>query len=60
MSNDKILSERLVEILQSNNLINDKSSKQFKEELEQGVITSDDWVKYIELQMMEELKSEEE
>lgn len=44
----------------SNNLINNKSAKQFQDELAKGQITSDDWVKYIELQMMEESKTEEE
>ena len=60
MTNDEILAERVWGVLQSSNLINAKSAKQFKEELANGDITSDDWVKYMELQMMEELKSEEE
>ena len=60
MSNDKILSERIFTILKSNNLINEKSEKQFKSELAKGQITTDDWVKFTELQMMEESKSEEE
>ena len=60
MSNDKILADQIANILLSQNLINEKSLTQLKKELTDGNITSDDWVTYIELQMLEESKSEEE
>lgn len=60
MSNDKILAEQIADILLSQNLINEKSLTQLKKELADGNITSGNWVTYIELQMLEESKSEEE